>query len=33
MKVNDGRTDGRTDDGRRTKYDHNSALEPSAQVH
>ena len=38
-KVNDGRTDGRrtddgrTDDGRRTTHDHNSALEPSAQVH
>ena len=31
----DGRTtdDGRTDDGRRTTGDHNSALEPSAQVH
>ena len=28
-KVNDGRTD----DGRRTTHDHNSALEPSAQVH
>ena len=28
------RTDGRrTDDGRRTTRDHNSALEPSAQVH
>ena len=27
-------TDGRrTDDGRRTTHDHNSALEPSAQVH
>ena len=25
--------DGRTDDGRRTTHDHNSALEPSAQVH
>ena len=30
VKVND---DGRTDDGRRTTHDHNSALEPSAQVH
>ena len=30
LKVNDGRT---TDDGRRTTHDHNSALEPSAQVH
>ena len=28
----DGRTDGQTD-GRRTTRDHNSALEPSAQVH
>ena len=26
-------TDGRTTDGRRTTHDHNSALEPSAQVH
>ena len=31
--TDDGRTDGRTDDGRRTTHDHNSALEPSAQVH
>ena len=29
-KVNDGRT---TNNGRRTSRDHNSALEPSAQVH
>ena len=27
------RTDRQTDDGRRTTRDHNSALEPSAQVH
>ena len=30
LKVND---DGWTTDGRRTTHDHNSALEPSAQVH
>ena len=29
----DRRTDGRRTDGRRTTHDHNSALEPSAQVH
>ena len=33
-KLTDGRrTDRQTDDGRRTTCDHNSALEPSAQVH
>ena len=34
LTTTDGRTDdGRTTDGRRTTHDHNSALEPSAQVH
>ena len=34
LTKDDGQTvDGRTDDGRRTTHDHNSALAPSAQVH
>ena len=30
--LTDGRTDGRTDDGRRTTRDHNRSLEPMAPV-
>ena len=30
--LTDGRTDGRTDDGRRTTRDHNRSLEPLAPV-